>query len=120
MNLRPRIDRLARLVRDLGRRPSRCRTCGEPDPGIPESAVLCCDGFQETRPPCARCGQGPALLALDPETGAPEREPRAIFLADPEDLRQGTDAALRAWLDRHRCTDFGPDRNRLVAWLEGG
>lgn len=115
MTLRPRIDRLARLVRDLGRRPTRCRTCGEPDPGIPESAVLCRDGFQETRPPCARCGQGPALLALDPETGEPGRPPQVIFLAP--DPAQDT---LASWIERHRCTDFGPDRNRLVAWMRRG
>ena len=117
MTLRPRLGRLERLARLVGRRPARCRACGEPDPGMPEMAVLVHNGFEERRPPCERCGQGSALLALDPETGEPERDPKLIMLVDPLDLRAGSKAALTAWLNRNHCTACGPDQGRLMVWL---
>ena len=71
MTLRPRLARLERLAAALRERPLRCRTCGEPNPSVPATAVLVPEGFDESGPdPCTRCGQRPGGLAEKRPDGA--------------------------------------------------
>jgi len=99
------MEKLGEVIRDA---PRRCRSCGRPDPCMPEIVGLTSDGFYEclgADPPCPACGASDPVVAVDPRTGEPVRPIKVIvmdvqfdlWMAEFKDLDHP--APFRRWIE---------------------